>query len=89
MAGVDAIAGAVKEGLSLWKTFIATRQEAYNRRQDKAKDKAISIAEVSFEQVGKLFDFLLTVEMDEEQKKDLEKHKRVIYRMKAKFNRYD
>jgi hypothetical protein len=42
---VTAIANAIKEGLALWKTFIATRQEAYNRQQDKRKRMAIDVAE--------------------------------------------
>ena len=42
---ITAIANVVKEGLSLWKTFIATRQESYNRQMDKNKRAAIDCAE--------------------------------------------
>ena len=42
---INAIAKAIQEGLSLWKTFIATRQEAYYRQQDKRKSLAIDAAE--------------------------------------------
>ena len=41
----EQILGVVKEGLSLWKVFISTRQEAYNRQQDKKQVAAIESAE--------------------------------------------
>ena len=41
----DGILAVVKEGLSLWKVFISTRQEAYYRQQDKKQIKAIECAE--------------------------------------------
>jgi len=44
----EQILGVVKEGLALWKTFISTRQEAYNRQQDKKQIKAIEAAEKGF-----------------------------------------
>ena len=42
---VSAIAKAIGEGLNLWKTFIATRQQAYVRKMDKRKTRAIEYAE--------------------------------------------
>jgi len=42
---VGAIANMLKEAFALWKTFIATRQEAYNRKMDIKKSKAIDNAE--------------------------------------------
>ena len=42
---VEAIANMIKEAFALWKTFIATRQEAYNRSMDIKKSKAIDNAE--------------------------------------------
>ena len=42
---IGLIASMVKEGLSLWKTFLATRQEAYNRQMDIKKSKAIENGE--------------------------------------------
>ena len=36
----EQIAGAIKEGLSAWKTFIATREEAYKRKRDKEQEPA-------------------------------------------------
>ena len=41
----NAIASAIKEGLSLWKTYLSTRQEAYERKMDKRKAKAIEYGE--------------------------------------------
>ena len=83
------IAAAVKEGLSLWKVFIATRQEAYNRKKDKKQEKAIEIAEMTFEEVSKLFEFLHELPMEEKAMKELSHRKKLIYRLKAKFNKYD
>jgi len=45
MSNISVIASAVKEGLELWKTYIATRQEAYERKMDKKQRKAIEYAE--------------------------------------------
>lgn len=42
---IGAIVDMVKEGLSLWKTFIATRQEAYERKQDKKQVACIEAGE--------------------------------------------
>jgi hypothetical protein len=44
----ERILKVVDEGLGLWKTFIATRQEAYNRQQDKKQVRAIEAAEKGF-----------------------------------------
>lgn len=41
----DKVMGLLTEGLGAWKTFVATRQEAYNRKQDKKKVMAIEAAE--------------------------------------------
>lgn len=54
MALGEQIAAAVKEGLSAWKVFIATRQEAYNRQQDKRKAKAIECGEQAFFEMDKI-----------------------------------
>jgi len=42
---IGLIAQTIKAGLDLWKTFIATRQEAYTRQMDKKKSQAIDAAE--------------------------------------------
>ena len=42
---VGAIAAAIQEALAAWKTFIATREAAYNRKKDKKQVKAIDAAE--------------------------------------------
>jgi len=41
----EQIVSLFKEGLSAYKTYLATRQEAYNRQQDKKQVKAIESAE--------------------------------------------
>jgi len=85
----NTIAGAVKEGLSLWKTFIATRQDAYDRKQDKRQERAIHVAEIIHEEISKLFEFLHTLPMEEKATKELKHHKTLIYKLKRKFNKYD
>ena len=42
---IESIAKAIEEGLSLWKTFIATRQQAYDRSMDKKMRRAINAGE--------------------------------------------
>lgn len=42
---IGLIAQTIKAGFDLWKTFIATRQEAYNRKMDIRMRKAIDAAE--------------------------------------------
>jgi len=50
----EQILGVVKEGLGLWKTFISTRQEAFNRQQDKKQAAAIEAAEKFIFEVDKV-----------------------------------
>jgi hypothetical protein len=45
MAMGEQIAAAIKEGLSAWKTFIATREQAYQRKRDKDQERAINAGE--------------------------------------------
>jgi hypothetical protein len=85
----ESIVSAVREGLSAWKTFIATRQEAYNRKQDKRQERAINIAEQTYEKVSELFEFLTTIPLENKAENTIKKHKIVIYKLKAKFNKYD
>lgn len=42
---VESIIGLCKEGLAAYKTYLSTRQEAYNRQQDRKQIKAIESAE--------------------------------------------
>lgn len=43
-----------QEGLELWKVFISTRQEAYERKMDKRQVMAIEWAERAFRRIGEL-----------------------------------
>ena len=51
---IGLIAQTITAGFNLWKTFIATRQEAYNRQMDKRKREAINTAEKYIHQDDKL-----------------------------------
>jgi len=86
----DKILAIVKEGLSAWKTFIATRQEAYNRKRDKNQEKAIQIAETTFTE---LFDFIQWVDdnttIPGDKMKEFKKIKTRFTRLRTKFNKYD
>ncbi len=87
---ISMIAGAVKEGLSLWKTFIATRQQAYERKMDKRQEKALNIAEESFDSVNLIFDFLSKhLKLNDARWKEYYKLKKDFYSKKKKFNKYD
>lgn len=62
----DKILDVLKEGLGLWKTFIKTRQEAYNRQQDKKQVAAIEMAEKYIFQNDKLLEKLRDLKLDED-----------------------
>ena len=90
MTQADKILELAKEGLSAWKTFIATRQEAYNRKKDKEQEKAIHHAELGFECMGEVFQFLSDHQLiPKDKKKEFEKLKQKVYYRKSKFNKYD
>ena len=42
---VVAVTNFLEKAMSAWEVFISTRQEAYNRAQDKRKNRAINCAE--------------------------------------------
>lgn len=86
----QAIVAAVKEALDLWKTFIATRQQAYERRMDKRQEAAIRYAEKAFDKMGVLFQFLYeNVDIPEKKKAEFDRIKTIIYKYRDKFNKYD
>lgn len=58
MTTADKVLDLAKEGLSLWKTFIATRQEAYNRKRDKNQVNAIESSEKLIFEVDNLIDII-------------------------------
>ena len=87
---VKILALAVKEGLELWKTYIATRQQAYERKMDKRQEKAIQYAEQSFESMNEMFNFISAkVTFSKEDQKEYDRIKTEIYKLKGKFNKYD
>lgn len=51
---LEKILGIFTEALSAWKSYIDTRQEAYERKMDRKKSKAINYAE----------DVFLNIDMD-------------------------
>lgn len=68
---ITSIAKAVQEGLSLWKTFIATRQQAYERKMDKRKIRAVEYGER----------FILCYYSDEDAKeKKLDRYRRLFFK---------
>ena len=65
------ITEAIREGLSLWQTFISTRQRAYERKMDKRKNKAIEYGEK----------FILLFYSDEENKdKKLDRYQKKFFK---------
>lgn len=72
----------LEEGMSLWKTFIATRQEAYERQQDKAQRRAIESAEKYIFANDKLLNALNLTE--KEFKDDL----KILARYRKRFFHY-
>ena len=45
MSTTQSIVEMIKEGLSAWKKFIETRQDAYNRKMDRNMRRAIDYGE--------------------------------------------
>jgi len=78
----ERIMKVVEEGLGLWKTFIATRQEAYERKQDKNQVKAIEAAEKGFFAMDALLNKL---NLDE---KEFRKDLKLIARYRKHFFHY-
>ena len=54
MTLADKILAVLKEGLGAWKTYLATREEAYKRSRDKRQRKAIEWAERGFLRIKEL-----------------------------------
>lgn len=89
MSNVSVIAEAVKEALDLWKTFIATRQQAYERGMDKKQQKAIQIGEEGFEAFTTFLNLLSKTYPVTGENDELMHLRRTIFKLKQKFNRYD
>jgi len=68
--------GVLKEGLSLWKKYIETRQEAYERKMDKERRKCIEYAE----------QFIRTYYDKEVEEKDKQKYLRKRRDLFFKYN---
>ncbi len=84
------ILAVFESGLKAWDKYISTRQEAYERKQDKKQEKAINYAEEYMEGVSELFEFIHgRLEIPEEEKKTFEKIKKGLYKLKKKFNDND
>jgi hypothetical protein len=49
----EQVLGVLKEGLSAWKMFISTREEAYKRKMDVRKREALEAAEMYIRIVSK------------------------------------
>lgn len=67
-----------------------TREEAYNRKKDKRQEKAIQCAEDMIEKLHLLFNFIFErVEIKDDEKREYERLKLLIYRKITQFNKYD
>jgi hypothetical protein len=64
----EQIVGLFKEGLGAWKTYLSTRQEAYNRQQDKKQVQAIESAEKGFFAMDKIIESLEDLELNKDKK---------------------
>ena len=88
MTVANQILGVVKEGLELWKTFISTRQEAYNRKQDKKKEKAIQAGEEAVELLSTVFTYIYLKKLCENEKQ-FQQYKKEYLSIKKRFNKND
>lgn len=84
----SSVIGLLEEALKAWKTYIETRQQAYERKMDKRQKKAIQIGEEGFEMMNEVFNYVYsTGKMLED--KEFSKLKEKLYKLKKKFNEYD
>lgn len=79
----------LEEGMSLWKTFIATRQEAYNRKQDKKQVKAIEFSEKYIFANDKLIESLKNLSPKAMQGKTIKKRLKTVAYYRTKFFKYN
>jgi hypothetical protein len=90
MSPVNPIVNLIREALDAWKTFISTRQQAYERKMDKRQERAIGYAEEYIKEVGELFEFIHErLEVPEEEKKTFDRIKKGLYKLRDKFNKFD
>ena len=82
----DRILDVLKEGLELWRVFIATREEAYKRKRDKQQEKAIQWGEREFGLTDDLLDWITDRCPGD---KDLAKFIQLHSKNKRYFNKYD
>jgi len=87
---INAIAGAVKEGLSLWRVYLETKLERYDIHLKKRRQQALNIAEDAFDITKEVFQFVSEhCDMTEDKKREYSKLKLKFYKYNKKFNKYD
>jgi len=76
--------------LRLAETVFATRESAYNRKLDKRQEVAINYAEQAFGKVSVLYEFIHeNMVVPKDKIAEFDRIKKLIYRLRDKFNKYD
>ena len=84
----SSVIGTLEQALKAWETYIATRQQAYERHMDKRKEKAIQTAEESFSMIRDVFEYIYEQGLLTDDK-GFHKMKVNLYKKMTKFNKYD
>ena len=79
----------LEKGLKLWETFIATRQEAYERKQDKKQVNAIEFSEKHIFATDKLIEILKNLSPDAMKGKTVKKRLKTVAYYRTKFFKYN
>lgn len=85
----ESILKVCKAGLEAYKTHLATRQEAYNRKADKKQVKAIETAEKYIFANDKLIESLTNLYPKTVAGKAIQKHLGSIDKCREKFFKYN
>jgi len=82
----EGILKVAQEGLDLWKTFIATRQEAYSRKADKKQVKAIEASEKAIFETDEIITQLEVAGLD--QKPEFKGNVKEFKKYRKRFFKY-
>lgn len=87
---ISTIAEAVREGLSLWKTYLEKKAEMYDLHLKKRRHHALNIAEDAFDVVREIFTYVSeNADIPDNKKRGLDALKKKYYKYNRKFNDYD
>ena len=87
---VDSIIGILKEGLSLWRTYLDKRKELYEISLSKKRNKALNISEEAFDLMDEFIQLSTSKgKFDEKTELLLHNLSHKISKKKKEFSKFD